>query len=110
MTPLAFIMRAVLLALDEFPVFGASLSADGKALVVKKYRHLGFAADTPNGLVVPVVKDADRLDVFGLAKALAQLRAARGMVPDAGGLAVAEGEEGGLSVAADGRLSAAKEP
>ncbi len=73
LTPLAFIMRAVLLALDEFPVFGASLSADGEALVVKKYRHLGFAADTPNGLVVPVVKDADRLDVFGLAKALADL-------------------------------------
>jgi pyruvate dehydrogenase E2 component (dihydrolipoamide acetyltransferase) len=73
LTPLAFIMRAVLLALDEFPVFGASLSADGEALVVKKYRHLGFAADTPNGLVVPVVKDADKLDVFGLAKALAEL-------------------------------------
>ncbi|MDH3419961.1 MAG: dihydrolipoyllysine-residue acetyltransferase [Gammaproteobacteria bacterium] len=73
LTPLAFIMRAVVLALEEFPVFCASLSADGEALVVKKYRHLGFAADTPNGLVVPVVKDADQLDVFGLAKALAEL-------------------------------------
>ena len=73
LTPLAFVMRAVVLALDEFPVFRSSLSAEGDALVVKKYCHLGFAADTPNGLVVPVVRDADRLDVFGLASALAEL-------------------------------------
>lgn len=73
LTPLAFIMRAVILALEEFPIFSSSLSADGDALVIKKYCHLGFAADTPNGLVVPVVKDADQLDVFGLAKALAEL-------------------------------------
>jgi len=73
LTPLAFVMRAVIIALTEFPVFRSSLSADGDSLVVKKYFHIGFAADTPNGLVVPVVRDADRLDLFGLARALDNL-------------------------------------
>jgi pyruvate dehydrogenase E2 component (dihydrolipoamide acetyltransferase) len=73
LTPLAFIMRAVILALREFPVFCSSLSADGESLVMKKYLHIGFAADTPGGLVVPVVRDADRLNLFGLAKALGDL-------------------------------------
>jgi len=75
LTPLAFILRAVIVALGEFPVFRSSLSADGESLVIKKYFHVGFAADTPNGLVVPVVKNADRLDVFGLAEALGSLSA-----------------------------------
>ena len=73
LTPLAFIMRAVILALVEFPVFRSSLNADADALVVKKYFHIGFAADTPGGLVVPVVRDADRLNLLGLAKALGDL-------------------------------------
>jgi pyruvate dehydrogenase E2 component (dihydrolipoamide acetyltransferase) len=73
LTPLAFIMRAVILALKEFPVFRSSLSAAGDSLILKNYFHIGFAADTPNGLVVPVIRDADRLDLFGLAKALAEL-------------------------------------
>src|SRR5690606_21448209 len=55
LTPLAFILRACALALREFPRFNASLDADGEHLIVKKYLHLGFAADTPNGLVVPVI-------------------------------------------------------
>jgi len=73
LTPLAFVMRATVRALQEFPVFRSSLDPDGQALVVKHYFHIGFAADTPNGLVVPVVKDADKLDLFGLARALAGL-------------------------------------
>ncbi len=73
LTPLAFIMRAVILALVDFPVFRSSLNADADALVMKKYFHIGFAADTPGGLVVPVVRDADRLNLFGLAKALGDL-------------------------------------
>jgi pyruvate dehydrogenase E2 component (dihydrolipoamide acetyltransferase) len=73
LTPLAFIIRAVVLALTEFPVFRSSLAPDGESLVVKKYYHIGFAADTPGGLVVPVVRDADRLNLFGLAKALGDL-------------------------------------
>jgi len=73
LTPLAFVMRACVKALQEYPLINASLSADGKSLVYKKYVHLGFAADTPNGLVVPVVRDADRKDVYELARDLASL-------------------------------------
>ena len=73
LTPLAFVMRAVVLTLAEFPAFKASLSADGASLVMKRYVHVGFAADTPQGLVVPVIRDADRKDVYALAKALGEL-------------------------------------
>jgi len=75
LTPLAFVMRATVLVLAEFPVFKASLSADGASLVMKNYVHVGFAADTPQGLVVPVIRDADRKDIYELAKALAELSA-----------------------------------
>lgn len=73
LTPLAFIMRACVRALQEFPKFCAALDADAGELVYRKYVHLGFAADTPGGLVVPVVRDADRKDVYGLARELAAL-------------------------------------
>jgi pyruvate dehydrogenase E2 component (dihydrolipoamide acetyltransferase) len=73
LTPLAFVIRACVLALQQFPQFCASLDADAGELVYKKYVHIGFAADTPNGLVVPVVRDADRKDVFELARDLADL-------------------------------------
>jgi len=73
LTPLAFILRASALALKEFPLFNASLDATGQNLVFKQYIHLGFAADTPNGLVVPVIRDADRKDVYDLARELASL-------------------------------------
>jgi pyruvate dehydrogenase E2 component (dihydrolipoamide acetyltransferase) len=73
LTPLAFIMRACVKALQEFPTVNASLDAAGQNLVFKKYVHLGFAADTPNGLMVPVVRDAQRKDVYELARDLAAL-------------------------------------
>ncbi len=73
LTPLAFVMRACVQALQQFPTFCASLDADAGQLVLKKYVNIGFAADTPNGLVVPVVADADRKDVFELARDLATL-------------------------------------
>jgi pyruvate dehydrogenase E2 component (dihydrolipoamide acetyltransferase) len=73
LTPLAFIVRACIVALKEFPRFNASLDASGKNLVLKKYFHIGFAADTPNGLLVPVIRDADRLNLFDIARALAAL-------------------------------------
>ena len=73
LTPLAFVMRACVQALQAFPHFAASLDAEAGQLVMKKYVHVGFAADTPNGLVVPVVRDADRKDVFELARELAAL-------------------------------------
>jgi pyruvate dehydrogenase E2 component (dihydrolipoamide acetyltransferase) len=73
LTPLAFIMRAICKTLAEFPTFNASLDQSGQNLVLKKYMHIGFAADTPNGLVVPVIHDADRKDIYELARALAEL-------------------------------------
>ena len=73
LTPLAFVMRACVLALQAFPRFCASLDATAGELVFRKYVHVGFAADTPGGLVVPVVRDADRKDVFELARELAVL-------------------------------------
>jgi pyruvate dehydrogenase E2 component (dihydrolipoamide acetyltransferase) len=83
LTPLAFIMRACVKALQEFPRFNAALDADGANLIMRKYVHMGFAADTPNGLVVPVVRDADRKDVYGLARSLGQLseKARAGKLP-----------------------------
>jgi pyruvate dehydrogenase E2 component (dihydrolipoamide acetyltransferase) len=73
LTPLAFIIRACVRALHHFPTFNSSLDASGENLVLKKYVHMGFAADTPNGLLVPVVRDADRKDIYELARALGEL-------------------------------------
>jgi pyruvate dehydrogenase E2 component (dihydrolipoamide acetyltransferase) len=73
LTPLAFIIRAVTLTLAQHPQFNASLDPAGQNLVLKKYCHVGFAADTPNGLLVPVIRDADRKDVYELARGLADL-------------------------------------
>ena len=73
LTPLAFIIRACALALAEMPHFKASLAPDGETLVLKHYTHIGFAADTPQGLVVPVIRDADKKDVYEIADALAKL-------------------------------------
>ena len=73
LTPLAFIVRACVKALQEFPQFNASLDPSGTNLILKKYFHIGFAADTPNGLVVPVVRDADRKDIYEIARQLADL-------------------------------------
>ncbi|MFQ5633806.1 MAG: dihydrolipoyllysine-residue acetyltransferase [Gammaproteobacteria bacterium] len=73
LTPLAFIIKAAVIALQEFPVFNTSMSVDGKTLVHKKYFHIGFAADTPNGLVVPVIRDVDRKDVMSIATELGEL-------------------------------------
>jgi pyruvate dehydrogenase E2 component (dihydrolipoamide acetyltransferase) len=73
LTPLSFVLRAVARTLAQFPHFNASLDERGENLVYKKYLHLGFAADTPNGLMVPVIRDADKKDVYELARALATL-------------------------------------
>jgi pyruvate dehydrogenase E2 component (dihydrolipoamide acetyltransferase) len=73
LTPLAFIIRACVRALQEFPMFNSSLDATGTSLVLKKYINIGFAADTPNGLVVPVVKDANRKDIYEIARTLGDL-------------------------------------
>ena len=73
LTPLAFIIAACVRVIKEFPNFNSSLDESGQNLVFKKYFHMGFAADTPNGLLVPVIRDADRKDVFAIAGELATL-------------------------------------
>ena len=75
LTMLAFLMKAAANALREFPDFNASLEPDGQTLVLKQYVHVGFAADTPNGLVVPVVRDCDRKGVLQIAEETAALAA-----------------------------------
>ena len=75
-TMLAFVIKAVVSALKKFPTFNASL--DGDTLVFKQYYNVGFAADTPNGLVVPVIRDADKKGLVDIAKEMADLsKAAR---------------------------------
>ncbi len=75
LTPLAFVIKACVRALHEYPQFNASLDERGENLILKKYVHIGFAADTPNGLMVPVIRDADRKDIYELARALGELSA-----------------------------------
>jgi len=73
LTALTFVMKAVVSTLKEFPEFCASLDESGENLILKRYFHIGIAVDTPNGLVVPVVRDVDRKGLFDLAAELAQL-------------------------------------
>ena len=73
LTPLAFVVAACVRALQQFPGFNASLDESGQNLVFKKYFNLGFAADTPQGLLVPVIRDADRKDIYAIAADLAAL-------------------------------------
>ena len=75
LTMLAFLMKAAVSALQQYPDFNASLDASGETLVLKKYFHIGFAADTPNGLVVPVVRDCDRKGVMQIARETGELAA-----------------------------------
>ncbi len=70
-TMLAFLIKACVAALKKFPEFNSSL--DGDALVYKQYWHIGFAADTPNGLVVPVIKDADKKGVLQISQEMGEL-------------------------------------
>lgn len=75
LTPLAFIMKAVVASLKAFPNFNASLDASGENLILKQYYHIGVAVDTPDGLVVPVIRDVDQKSVTELAKELAEVSA-----------------------------------
>ncbi len=69
-TMLGFLIKAVVVSLKQLPEFNASLSADGESLVLKRYFNIGVAVDTPNGLVVPVIRDADKKGLLELAKEL----------------------------------------
>ena len=75
LTPLAFMIKAAVAALKKFPEFNSSLDRGGENLILKNYYHIGFAADTPNGLVVPVIKNADQKGVMAIAKELGELSA-----------------------------------
>jgi pyruvate dehydrogenase E2 component (dihydrolipoamide acetyltransferase) len=75
LTMLAFIIKASVAALQKYPDFNASLDADGAHLVLKKYFNIGFAADTPNGLVVPVIRDCDKKGVMEIAAESGELAA-----------------------------------
>ena len=74
-TPLVFMLKAVVAALQKFPEFNASLDASGENLVLKKYYHIGVAVDTPNGLMVPVLRDVDKKGLVQLAKELGEISA-----------------------------------
>ena len=84
-TLLAFLMKAAVSALREFPEFNSSLSPEKDSLIVKKYYHIGIAADTPEGLVVPVIRDVDRKGIHELSKELgtASKRAREGKLSSA---------------------------
>jgi pyruvate dehydrogenase E2 component (dihydrolipoamide acetyltransferase) len=69
-TLLGFLMKASVVALRQFPEFNASLTADGESLILKNYFHIGVAVDTPNGLVVPVLRDIDKKGLFEIAQEL----------------------------------------
>jgi pyruvate dehydrogenase E2 component (dihydrolipoamide acetyltransferase) len=100
LTPLVFIIRACLVALKAFPRFNSSLDASGQNLVLKQYFNIGFAADTPNGLVVPVIRDADRLSIYEIARALGALSSkAR-----AGKLTAAEMQGGSFTISSLGGI------
>ncbi|AEK63382.1 dihydrolipoyllysine-residue acetyltransferase [Collimonas fungivorans] len=75
LTMLAFVIKASVAALKKFPAFNASLDGKGENLILKRYYNIGFAADTPNGLVVPVIKDADKKGISQIAQEMGELSA-----------------------------------
>jgi pyruvate dehydrogenase E2 component (dihydrolipoamide acetyltransferase) len=100
LTPLAFIVRACVKALQAFPLFNASLDPSGANLILKKYVNVGFAADTPNGLMVPVVHEADHKDIYQVARKLGELsEAAR-----AGKLSAAQMQGGCFTISSLGGI------
>jgi len=75
LTMLAFVIKASVAALKKFPAFNSSLDAKGENLILKQYYNIGFAADTPNGLVVPVIKNADQKSIGQIALEMGDLSA-----------------------------------
>jgi len=75
LTPLVFVMKAVVKALQDFPSFNASLTSDGQSIIKKGYYNIGIAVDTPNGLMVPVVKDVDKKGIYELSRDLMEISA-----------------------------------
>jgi pyruvate dehydrogenase E2 component (dihydrolipoamide acetyltransferase) len=100
LTLLAFIVLACVKVLQKFPQFNASLDESGQNIVYKKYVHIGFAADTPQGLLVPVIRDANHKDVYEVARTLSELsERAR-----AGKLVAAEMQGGSFTISSLGGI------
>jgi len=99
-TILCFLLKAVVVALRQHPEFNASLSADGESLVLKQYFHVGVAVDTPNGLVVPVIRDVDKKGLMELARELGEVSARM----RAGKIAPADLQGGCFSISSLGGL------
>ncbi len=99
-SPLVFVIRAVVAALKTFPSFNSSLIPDGSGVVIKKYYHIGIAVDTKDGLVVPVIKDADKLGLTEIAEQLALLstnaRNGKLTIPDLQGASFTISSLGGI--------------
>ncbi len=72
-TPVALLVKALAMALDEYPQFNASLAGDGQSIVFKKYFNIGVAVDTPGGLLVPVLREVDKLGLSEIAEAVAAM-------------------------------------
>ncbi len=100
LTLLAFAMRACANALKEFPEFNASLDASGKSLVLKRYCHIAFAAETPVGLLAPVLRDVDKKGLFEVARGIDELA----LKAKAGRLALSDAEGGCFTVSNLGAL------
>lgn len=101
LTLLAFLVKAVVDALQEFPAFNASLAADGEHLIMKKYFHIGIAVNTENGLLVPVIKDADKKGLFEIAVEISELS----QKAQAGKLSPAEMQGGCFTISSLGGIS-----
>jgi pyruvate dehydrogenase E2 component (dihydrolipoamide acetyltransferase) len=99
-TMLGFLMKAVVVALKQYPEFNASLSADGESLILKQYYNIGIAVDTQNGLVVPVIRDVDKKGLLELAKELGEVSARM----RAGKIAPADLQGGCFSISSLGGL------
>src|SRR3970040_1395892 len=95
-----FLMKAAVVALKQYPEFNASLSPDGESLILKQYYHIGIAVDTPNGLVVPVIRDVDKKGLLELAEALGEVSARM----RAGKIAPADLQGGCFSISSLGGL------
>ena len=97
---MGFLMKASVVALKQFPEFNSSLSPDGESLILKNYFHIGVAVDTPNGLVVPVLRDIDK-------KGLLEIAAELGVVSErmrAGKIAPADVQGGCFSISSLGGI------
>jgi pyruvate dehydrogenase E2 component (dihydrolipoamide acetyltransferase) len=99
-TILCFLLKAVVVALKQYPEFNASLSAGGETLILKQYFHVGVAVDTPSGLVVPVIRDVDKKGLLELAKELGEVSARM----RAGKISPSDLQGGGFSISSLGGI------